>query len=187
MKRRTFLLTTTAATVFELPEQSAQAGVQSAKTPGKGFVIKAGADRFGEKTKLFGVTPNDIKVSTKDTSGTLSIFEYNGREKGGPPLHSNDNQDEIYYVIEGRYLFEFGGEKHTLTAGDLIFAPQKVGHTFAQLTDTGRMILLIQPSGKMEDYFRTLGRLTRKLSPQEGAKLFTDHGMQLVGPPLPVD
>jgi hypothetical protein len=46
------------------------------------------------------------------------------------------------------------------------------------------MVFLVQPSGTMEDYFRTLGTLTDKLSPPEGAKLFAKHGMQIVGPPI---
>lgn len=192
MHRRKFLIATTtattvAATGFGASVPSGQAFGQLAQPPGKGFVVKAGEDRFGEHTKLFGRTPNDIKVSAKDTNSTLTLFEYGGREKGGPPLHINPDQDKIFYVMEGRYLFDVSGERHTLAVGDLVFAPRNTPHTFAQLTDTGRLLFLVQPAGKMEAYFRTLGKLTGKLSLAEGAKLFADHGMQLVGPPLPVE
>ena len=152
--------------------------------PANAFTVRAGAARFGEKTKLFGTSPNDIKVSTKDTNGMLAVLEYTGHEKEGPPLHIHPHQDEIFYVLEGNYLFEVGGERHQLTAGDLIFMPRNVPHTFAQLTDAGRMLFFLQPAGKMEDYFRTIGALTSKPSPPEGAKIFADHDMQVVGPPL---
>lgn len=187
MHRRTFIASSVAVTALSTSTNLAKEASQTTERTAKGFVVKSGKSRFGETTRLFGITPNDIKVSSKDTDGNLTIFEYNGREKGGPPLHINLNQDEIFYVIEGTYLFELDGTRHKLTAGDLILAPRKVPHTFAQLTDTGRMIFFLQPSGKMEDYFRTLGKLTGKLSPQEGAKLFTDHDMQIVGPPLPTE
>jgi quercetin 2,3-dioxygenase len=186
MHRRKFLISTVTATALgpchgESTRRTKKIG------PGLGFIVKAGEARFGEKTKLFGHTPNDIKVSGKDTGGTLSFFEYNGKQKGGPPLHKNVDQDEIYYIIEGRYLFDVAGDRSELTAGDLIFAPRETAHTFAQLTVTGRMTILIQPSGKMEEYFRTLGSLTGELSEKQAIKLFADHGMQILGPPIPID
>ncbi|GAB2791918.1 hypothetical protein GCM10027275_40960 [Rhabdobacter roseus] len=153
----------------------------------KGFVVKAGQSRFGETTRLGGINPNDIKISARDTDGLLTVFEYLGNEKGGPPLHLHPHQDEIFCVIEGRYLFEVGGEKHQLAAGDTIFLPRQVPHTFAQLTEHGKMIFFFQPSGKMEEFFRKLGTLKSEPSPPEGAQLFADHDMQVVGPPLNVD
>ena len=150
-------------------------------------MVKAGEARFGETTNLFGTSPNDIKVSVKDTNGSLAIFEYNGSEKGGPPLHVHPHQDEIFYVLAGQYRFQAGHEKYELKVGDTIFLPRNVPHTFAQLTDSGRLIFFLQPAGQMEDYFRAVGELTAKPTPQEGAKLFADHNMQVVGPPLTID
>lgn len=180
MHRREFINATLAAPVFATAssENAYPAPLSNA------FTVKAGAGRFGEKTKLFGKSPNDIKVSAKDTGGMLSVLEYTGGEKEGPPMHIHPNQDEIFYVLDGQYLFEVGGKRQTLTAGDLIFLPRNVPHTFAQLTDAGRMLFFMQPAGKMEDYFRTLGNMTNKPAPAEGAKIFADHDMQVVGPPI---
>ena len=182
MHRRTFLTATLA-----VPALAAQSENNPREASIKPFVVKAREARFGEATKLFGTSPNDIKVSGKDTDGDLAIFEYNGREKGGPPLHVHPHQDEIFYVLVGEYRFQVGDEKHEIKAGDTIFMPRNVPHTFAQLTDSGRMLFFLQPAGQMENYFRAVGNLTAKPSPQEGAKLFTDHAMQVVGPPLTID
>jgi quercetin 2,3-dioxygenase len=57
-------------------------------------------------------------------------------------------------------------------------------HTFAQLSEKGKMLFFFQPSGKMEDYFRAIGKLTGPPSPEQGAKIFADHDMKVVGPPL---
>ena len=155
-----------------------------AQSNAKPFVVKNGDSRFGEKTILGGKSPNDIKISSKDTDGLLTVFEYTGNEKGGPPLHIHLFQDEIFFILEGKYLFHVGDEKHTLSVGDIIFLPRNVPHAFAQLTDSGKMLFFFQPSGKMEDYFKALGSLKGKPSPQEGAKLFETHDMKVVGPPL---
>lgn len=151
-----------------------------------GFVIRSGGSRFGEKTILNGWNQNDIKVSSKDTGSELTIFEYNGNEKGGPPLHIHHSQDEIFYVSAGSYLFQCGSEKYTLQKGDMIFLPRKVQHAFAQLSDTGKLLYFFQPSGKMEEYFRALGKVEGIPTQDEGAKLFLDNGMEITGPPLSI-
>lgn len=179
MQRRKFLTTTlaTAATnalVKAQPEAKKQ----------QPFVVKNGMSRFNETTKLGGISPNNIKVSSKDTNGRLTIFEYIGREKGGPGLHIHPNQDEIFFVQEGKYKFQVAEEIHYLEAGDTIFLPRNVPHAFAQLTDKGKMLFFFQPSGKMEDFFRALGNLTGPPTPEIAVKLSADHEMKVVGPPL---
>jgi quercetin dioxygenase-like cupin family protein len=182
MQRRKFL-TTTIATAATASLIKAQPGT----TKSQAFVIKNGKGRFGETTKLGGISPNDIKVSSKDTNGQLTIFEYIGREKGGPGLHIHPKQDEIFFVQEGRYKFQVAEEIHYLTTGDTIFLPRNVPHAFAQLTDEGKMLFFFQPSGKMEDFFRALGNLTGPPTPEIALKLFSDHEMKVVGPPLSLD
>lgn len=182
MERKKFLLTTAAAIPALLIAQNAP--TQKAERPNKGFVVKASESRFAEKTLIGGKNPNDIKVSKKDTNGDLAIFEYTGNEKGGPPLHLHPNQDEIFFILQGEYLFQVGEEKHTLKAGDTIFLPRMVPHAFAQLTEVGKMFFLFQPSGKMEDFFRAIGNLTAPPTAEQGAKIFADHDMIVVGPPL---
>ncbi|MBL0053012.1 MAG: cupin domain-containing protein, partial [Bacteroidetes bacterium] len=120
----------------------------------------------------------------KDTNGNLTIFEYTGNEKGGPPLHVHPYQDEIFFIVQGEYLFQVGDEKHNLKSGDTIFLPRAVPHAFAQLSDNGKMFFLFQPSGKMEDFFRTLSNLTSPPTAEQGAKIFADHDMKIVGPPI---
>ncbi len=146
-----------------------------------GFIIRNGKSRYKEKTIINGKSPNDIKISAKDTNGELSIFEYNGREKGGPPLHIHHKQDEIFYISEGSYLFQCGDEKFNLAKGDMIFLPREVPHTWAQLTDEGQMIFFLQPCGKMEEFFRAISDGKDK---SESYDPFKDHEMEVVGPVL---
>lgn len=182
MERKRFLLTSITAIPALLVGHNLKA--QKSKRPNKPFVVKAAESRFGEKTLLGGKSPNDIKVSHKDTNGELTIFEYTGNEKGGPPLHVHPHQDEIFIIVQGEYLFQVGDEKHNLKSGDTIFLPRAIPHAFAQLTDIGKMLFLFQPSGKMEDYFRAIGNQTSPPTPEQGAKIFADHDMKIVGPPL---
>jgi quercetin dioxygenase-like cupin family protein len=181
MERRKFIATTAAA----IPAVAfGQKPSEKETRTNKGFVVKATESRFGEKTLLYGNSPNDIKVSQKDTDGKLTIFEYVGNVKGGPGLHIHPHQDEIFFIVQGEYLFQVGDDRHNLKAGDTIFLPRGIPHAFAQLTETGKMFFLFQPSGKMEDFFRVLGAPNFKPTPEEITKISLDHGMKVVGPPL---
>lgn len=182
MQRRNFLLATAATLPALLIGTTGKAQPIRAK---KGIMVKATESRFGEKTVLGGKSPNDIKVSQKDTNGELTVLEYSGNEKGGPPLHVHPFQDEVFFILAGEYLFQVGEEQHNLKAGDTIFLPRNVPHAFAQITEAGKAVFLFQPSGKMEDFFRQAAGFAGSPTPEQGTKLFADHDITIVGPPLP--
>ncbi len=156
----------------------------------KGFKVNAGEARFGEHYKMKGVTLNvlDVKISSADTDGEFAFFEQTGlTPKGGPPLHIHPFQDEWFYVVEGEYLFQVGDDKYQVTAGDTIFLPRKVQHAFVQLTEKGKMLVSYLPAGKMEAFFKTTDQWTSPPTKEEIVRVFADHDMQVVGPPLKVD
>lgn len=148
------------------------------------FVVDAGKSRFGETVKFLGIHPNDLKISGKDTSGQLSVFEYTGLGKAGPMLHIHFEQDEIFTVIEGEYRFVVGKETHTLKAGQTIFLPRNIPHTWIQLSDKGKLIYFLQPAGKMEEFFSYMNQLTAPPSPEEMDRIHANYAMKVVGPPL---
>lgn len=187
MKRRNFILTTLAAVPM-----SAFVKIKSIVTmrTDKGFKVNSGEARFGNHYKMKGVTLNmlDIKISSKDTNNDLAVFEQTGlTPKGGPPLHIHPNQDEWFYVIEGKYLFQVGEDKYQMKAGDTIFLPRKVKHAFIQLTEKGKMIVSYLPGGKMEEFFAVTDKWTSPPTKEEIAKVFADHDMQVVGGPLKME
>lgn len=184
MQRRKFITTSAASIPAIVLGQSFR--LQDSRTD-KGFVVKANESRFNESTALFGGTsPNNIKVSSKDSDGKLTVFEYIGNVKGGPPLHIHHKQDEIFFIVDGEYTFKVGEDIHYLKQGDTIFLPRKVPHAFAQTSEKGKMFFMFQPSGKMEDFFRVLACVKGQPTQEEGAKIFSDHDMKIVGPPLEI-
>jgi mannose-6-phosphate isomerase-like protein (cupin superfamily) len=68
--------------------------------------VCAGRDRFrGQREIRLTRTLIDIKVSTLDTDGALSVAEITSLHKGGPARHlHHDEQDEWFYVLEGEYV-----------------------------------------------------------------------------------
>jgi quercetin dioxygenase-like cupin family protein len=152
-----------------------------------GFKVSSGDARFGEQFKMKGVTLNvlDLKISSKDTDGDLAVFVQTGfTPNGGPPLHIHHFQDELFYVIEGEYLFQVGKDKHRLRSGDTIFLPRKVPHAFIQLSEKGRLVVTYQPAGKMEEFFKKTAAWTSPPTTEDVARVFEECDMKVVGPPL---
>ncbi len=183
MQRKEFL-TKTALALPALGFLHTTIAQQTSKSSVKPFVVDAGKSRFGEVVKFLGVHPNDLKISGKDTDGQLSVFEYIGTAKVGPTLHIHFKQDEIFTVIEGSYRFVVGNETHVLTEGQTIFLPRNIAHTWIQLTDKGKMIYMLQPAGKMEEFFSYMNTLKTRLSDEEMNRVHEKHEMKVVGSPL---
>ena len=153
----------------------------------KAVYVPKGKNRFQEELMIWGVIPLQIKVSGKDTDGSLFVFEHEGMSKGGPARHFHYNQDEWFYALEGEFAFEVGNEKFTLKPGDSLFAPRMIPHVWAYTGDNpGTLLLAVQPAGSLEEFFMKSCKMTSPPSPQEAETLFAAHGMKVVGPPLSV-
>ena len=165
---------------------SAPAPVKGARVE-KAVYVPNGKNRFEKVLMIWGVIPLQIKVSGKETDGSLFVFEHAKMSKGGPPRHFHYEQDEWFYVIEGEFTFEVGEEKFLLKPGDSLFAPRMVPHVWANAgKQVGTLLLSVQPAGSLEEFFMKTCQKTQLPSPEEVALLFADHGMKVVGPPLPI-
>ena len=187
MHRRKFLLATLATAPLA---SAAQSSFSQPEPVRKGFKVKAGEGRYHGPIKLKGVNENilDVKVSGKDTNGGLAVFEQTSLSpKRGTPLHVHPNQDELFQVWDGEYAFQVGPDKFSLKKGETIFLPRNVPHAWTQLSDRGKMTVIFQPAGQMEDFFVAVAALTSEPTQEKMAQLFIDHDMKIVGPPLKVD
>ena len=158
----------------------------AASAPQHAVVVRAGDDRTKTHLKLLGVTPFDVKVSTDDSAGALFVCEHRDMGKGGPVRHLHLEQDEWFYPIKGEFLFEVGDETFRLQPGDSLFAPRRVPHRWACVSDPGTIAIALQPAGTIERFFTTIGSLPSRPSPDALAEIFAAHGMQVLGPPIDI-
>ena len=108
--------------------------------------------RFGEVEVL-------IKASAETTSGAFAIFEEN--EPVDTPLHVHENEDELFYVLEGGHVFRVGDQEFQAGPGGLVFAPRGVPHAQRRVVPrTGRILVLASPAG-LEGFFRELAEADR--------------------------
>lgn len=146
--------------------------------------IAAGEDQFGEIRGL-GVSTIQFKVSGQGSDG-LFVLENTFHAKGGPARHLHVDQDEWFYVLEGEFLIEVGVERMMLHHGDSLLAPRMTPHVWAHVGNgRGRILVAFMPAGKMEAFFREVSKANAM--PPRDPELWRAHGMELLGPPLPVE
>ena len=152
-----------------------------------GFSVGAGQSRFDERIRLDG-EPVDCKLSARDTGGAMCVFEFTG--KSGGPRHLHHEQDEWIYVVDGEFDFHIAGKSLRVGAGESVFVPRNTAHFWEVTGDRpGTIIDAYQPAGKMEDFFREVGKydggekIHEVLTLDQLRRLFQDHGMKLL-PPL---
>jgi mannose-6-phosphate isomerase-like protein (cupin superfamily) len=150
----------------------------------KAVQVGAGDDRFG-KPLVFLDAYFRRKVSAQDSGGDLCIYEVIRMKKGGPLLHYHQNQDEWFFVREGEFLFQVGDNNFHLTSGDSIFAPRRVPHTFASVSEVGILMIVYQPAGTMEKFFLEGSQLLLRNPTFDAWQAFCRvHGIENVGPSL---
>jgi quercetin dioxygenase-like cupin family protein len=81
---------------------------------------------------------------------------------GQVPWH-NQEQEEIYYIIEGTCEMCLGEERRTLTTGQAVFIPPGVFHQLTNVGDTpARMVYCYGPAGDVAHWRQELeGTLPR--------------------------
>ncbi|HEY0676835.1 MAG TPA: cupin domain-containing protein [Chitinophagaceae bacterium] len=186
MKRNSFLKLGLAFGSFLAVPFTIYARVRKGTRDDKGFKVDAGKDRFDKSISPFEGDAFYTKVSTKDTDGDMYVFESTRLKEGGPILHTHYDTDEFWYVLQGEFLIKVGDMLYNAKAGDLVFGPRKVPHTFAKIGQgEAKVMICHQPAGKMEEYFRKLNEgVAKNMSEEERDNLRKEHGFEKVGPPL---
>ena len=186
MKRSSFLKLGLALGSFLAAPVTIYARVRKGTRDDKGFKVDAGKDRFDKSISPFDGDTFYCKVSAKDTDGGMYMFESTRKNEGGPVLHIHYDTDEWWYVLQGEFLIKVGDKTYNAKAGDLVFGPRMVPHTFAKIgPGEAKVMICHQPAGKMEEYFKKLSEgVAKNMSEEERDNLRKAYGFEKVGPPL---
>ena len=149
-------------------------------------MVKAGEDRDNKPFNFLDATFH-VMVSGKDNEGRCVIFDTLRPQKVGPRLHYHIDVDEWFFVREGEFKIKAGDEIVRVKAGDSLFIPRNMPHAFVKTSEgTARLIVMHQPAGTMEEFFRTASGF-----PDQSAafrqSFAEQHGMRFIGPALTPD
>jgi quercetin 2,3-dioxygenase len=189
MKRRSFLhLTALApAAAFPLPAWLISgAAARQTKPASPAVLVRAGEDRSRRPFKFLDASFT-VKVSGQDTGGRCVIFDTIRNSDAGPALHYHKECEEWFRVETGEFKFQAGEETLRLQAGDTLLVPRGVPHAFVKTSPgPARLLVMHQPAGTMEEYFRTASQLPDQRLEARKA-LAAQHDIHIIGQPLKAD
>jgi len=133
-----------------------------------------------------------ILVDGDQTNGSFSLVEITGASGDMPPLHVHHEEDETFYVLEGRLELHIAGhEPAEVPPGRAGFAPRGIPHVY-KVTSPGPARWLAATTGAgfarfVRDVAVPAKTATLPVDPQfdpeDIAAISARHGIEIIGPP----
>ena len=124
-----------------------------------------------------------VHLDGDKTGGAFTLFTDITPPGGGPPPHYHANEDECFYVLEGRAEFFKGGVWTEVPAGTVVFMPKGVVHTFRNAGDQPlKQLIRTNPSG-FENFFARCETEFNRPGGPDRERLFAiaaEHGIHFV-------
>jgi len=110
-----------------------------------------------------------ILLTGEDTGGAFALLETAMRPGSEPPYHIHEREDETFYILEGEVAVMVDGVVRECRAGDTIFLPRGLPHTFRVRSAFARTLAIVTAAG-FEKYFLAIGTPAVSMDPpQAGA------------------
>jgi quercetin dioxygenase-like cupin family protein len=139
----------------------------------------------GERFTIIGGSVR-VLIDGESSGGRCCVFECPIPPGDGPPLHRHEREDELFYVVEGRFKFSVDGREFVGERGSFACAPRGSIHAFRNVGRTpGLLHVTCTPAG-LETPFRAV-RIPESgpaLTPEQIMAEFGKHGVTFHGPPL---
>lgn len=132
------------------------------------------------------------------TQGRFALLQIQVQPGAEPPAHTHSREDESYFVQSGHVRYHIGGQTVDAQAGDYVYLPQDVPHTFEVLSESAQVLMWISPAG-LDQWFWDHSApapegqalpLPQGPPPQEAIAEFVrtlgDYGVQMLPPDAPI-
>ncbi|MGI5119486.1 cupin domain-containing protein [Marinactinospora thermotolerans] len=129
----------------------------------------------GQSVWAFSGDRYTLKAGTKDTHGGLGVMEAEIPPGSGPPLHLHQNEDEMFYLLEGTLEITDYDRTFIAEKGSFLLLPRGSIHCFKNISDEpARMLMLFTPSG-FEEFFMEIGQEVVPGEPAPPPEQFAAH------------
>src|ERR671933_134483 len=92
----------------------------------------------GEGQTIGGIT---LKTTGEETGGSIGFLEATSPPGSGPPRHIHHSCDELFYVLEGEFLFLVGERQVSALPGTFVFTPRGTVHAAKVIgTEPGKVL-----------------------------------------------
>ncbi|MFB7288925.1 cupin domain-containing protein [Actinacidiphila glaucinigra] len=97
-----------------------------------------------------------ILLPGRATGDAMSLMEFSDPIGHAPPHHVHENEEELWFVLDGEVSFFVGDKRHDLIPGQVAFGPRGVPHSYLVRSEGARLAVVFSPAG-IEEWFRVNG------------------------------
>lgn len=97
-----------------------------------------------------------FKVRAAESSGRISIAEFEVPAGAGPRRHVHEDADECIYVLESELLVQLGNEAHHAPSRSCVFIPRGLPHSFRNVGEAPASLLAVYSPGGIEEFFENV-------------------------------
>lgn len=119
------------------------------------------------KPQIYGPTDGDawwvlqdrirILVSGEQSGGAYAVGVSEVPPGAGPPPHVHAAEDELFYLFEGQLLWTLADKQYQGVAGDTVYLPRGIPHTFRNNGNVPAKFLLIATPSGFERFVASVG------------------------------
>ncbi len=92
-------------------------------------------------------------ITGKETGGAFFMADISVAPGGGTPPHIHNREDESFHLLEGTLTIHVGEDTITASAGDSVYLPRGIAHSFRNSGDGyAKALVLTTPAG-LEGFF----------------------------------
>jgi quercetin dioxygenase-like cupin family protein len=129
-----------------------------------------------------------FKAMADASGGCVTALDTVAAAGEGPPLHVHRDQDELIYILDGRFRVRLADELVDAPQGTFVFIPRGTPHTWQNVgAAPARFFAAMTPASKgFEEFFVRWAALARD---ERGLDAFArlgreTQGLDAIGPPL---
>jgi len=132
----------------------------------------------------------EVRVSSEDTGGELTVMEMTIPKEGTPPPHTHPGTETVC-VLEGTVRYTIADKTFDCPQGTVVSIPAGVWETFELTSNTARLLITYTPGG-IEKFFEEAGEPAQRrelppalTSPPDLDRIMAigaRHGMQMRPP-----
>ena len=140
-----------------------------------------------------GTDAMTLKATSEETGGSIGFLEVTGPPGYGPPRHIHRSHDELFYVLEGEFLFLVGERQVSALPGSFVFIPRGTVHAAKAIGTEPVKVLVAYIPGGLEHSFEEFAQLrtAQGEDPDRSAgrgrsvaEINEKYDSEFVGPPL---
>lgn len=108
-----------------------------------------------------------LLVDSQQTNGNYELMKFVVPPGLGPPTHMHRNEDECYFILDGKFEIKLADELFTVGQGEYLHLPRNVAHGIRNIGEnTGSFLCWVIP-GNLGGFFEQFKKpwLANELDP----------------------